>query len=79
MTTAAERLTQALINLAATGLRTHCSDPTLSQLWTSDHEGERAEAARLCIGCPVIIECGAAADARDERFSVWAGRDRTHR
>ena len=25
---------------------------------------ERAEAARLCVGCPVIIECGQAATAR---------------
>jgi hypothetical protein len=30
----------------------------------SDHEQERAEACRLCIGCPVIIECGDAATAR---------------
>jgi hypothetical protein len=79
MTTATTDLTQALINLAPTGLRVHCSDATLSKLWTSDHEAERAEAARLCIGCPLLAECRHAADARDERWHVWGGRDYTRR
>jgi hypothetical protein len=52
-----EALTGALINLAARGLRTHCSDPGSSELWLSDYETERAEAVLLCRGCPVIIEC----------------------
>jgi hypothetical protein len=80
MTTATtDYLTQALINLAAAGLRVHCSDATLSELWTSDHEGERAEAARLCIGCPVLRECRQAADANDERHHVWGAKDYTRR
>jgi hypothetical protein len=54
-----DRLTTALVELAARGLRTHCSDPESSELWLSDDQAERAQAARLCIGCPVIIECGA--------------------
>ena len=76
---ASAQLTSALINLAAAGLRTHCSDPTLSELWVSDHEAERAEAVRLCHGCPVLRECRQAADARDERWHVWGGRDYTRR
>ena len=76
---ASAQLTRALINLAAAGLRTHCSDVALSELWVSDHEAERAEAVRLCHGCPVIIECRQAADARAERWHVWGGRDYTRR
>jgi hypothetical protein len=80
-----DALTRALINLAAAGLRMHCSDPTLSELWTSDHEGERAElrscaeVARLCLGCPIITECDQAATANDERWGVWGGCDRSVR
>jgi hypothetical protein len=76
---ASERLLRALITIASRGQRTHCSDPSLSELWLSESEPERAEAARLCIGCPVITECGAAAAANDERWGVWGGRDRTVR
>jgi hypothetical protein len=75
---ATDALTLALINLAARGLRTHCSNPGTSELWVSDHEAERVAAALLCHGCPVIVEC-AAADERDERWHVWAGRDYTRR
>ena len=78
-TTAPADLTRALINLAASGLRTHCSDPGSRELWVSDHPAERTEAARLCIGCPVLTPCREAADARDERWHVWAGRDYTRR
>jgi hypothetical protein len=77
MTTATADLTSALITLAARGLRTHCSDPTLSELWVSDYETERAEAVLLCRGCLVIIECRTAADARDERLARM-GRTRLH-
>jgi hypothetical protein len=72
-----EVLTRALINLVAGGLRTHCSDATLSELRVSDHPGERVQAARLCVGCPVILECRHAAEARDERWHVRGGRDFT--
>jgi hypothetical protein len=76
---ATKRLVRALVDLAARGLRTHCSDAGTSELWLSEHEGERAEAAILCIGCPVIQPCGEAAQANDERWGVWAGVDRTRR
>jgi hypothetical protein len=74
---ASRRFTRALVDLAANGLRTHCSDPVTSELWLSEVEAERAEAARLCRGCPVVAPCGEAAVARGERFGVWGGRDRT--
>jgi hypothetical protein len=74
-----EALTRALINLAAAGLRTHCSDPGTSELWVSDHPGERGQAVKLCQGCPVIVECRQAADARDERWHVWGGKVYTRR
>jgi Transcription factor WhiB len=74
---ASERLIKALVDLAARGLRTHCSDPGTSELWLSESEAERAEAAQLCSGCPVFGPCGEAAEANRERFGVWAGRDVT--
>jgi hypothetical protein len=77
-TTATTDLNRALLNIAAAGLRTHCSDSTLSQLWVSDHPGERREAAKLCRHCPVIVECRQAADARDERWHVWGGQGLHH-
>jgi hypothetical protein len=69
---ATERLTMALMNSAARGLRPHCSDPETSHIWLSEHAEERARAARLCAGCPVELECWDAARARDKRFGVWA-------
>jgi hypothetical protein len=72
---ASERFTRALINAAAAGQRTHCSDPSSGDLWLSESEADRAEAARLCHGCPVEIECWSVAVARQERFGVWGGHD----
>jgi hypothetical protein len=72
-------LTLALVTAASKGLRPHCSDPGAEWLWLSEFEAERVEAARLCADCPVIVECGAAADERDERWHVWAGRGYTRR
>jgi hypothetical protein len=74
-----ECLTRALIDLAVRGLRTHCSDAGSSEMWVSDHPAERTTATRLCVGCPVIKECRQAADARDERWHVWGGKDFTRR
>ena len=72
-----ERLTNALVDLAALGLRTHCSDPETRHLWLSDHAHDRAQAVKLCKGCPIIRPCGQAASARRETFGVWAAVDRT--
>jgi hypothetical protein len=79
MNTATAALNRRLLELAQRNEHPRCSDPVHHPLWTSDHEAERAEAARLCSGCPIIRECGAAADELDERFGVWSGRDRTVR
>jgi hypothetical protein len=72
---ATDALTRALITIAAKDERTHCSDPATHHLWQSDRDAERAEAVKLCRGCPVILECRQAADARDERWHVWGGLD----
>lgn len=74
---AADRLTQALADAAARGLRHHCADTEVSYLWLSEREHERALAVKLCAGCPVHLECWAVAVARKERFGVWGGVDRT--
>jgi hypothetical protein len=79
MTTATERLTQALITIASKGLRPHCSDAGTSELWLSDHPGERAEAVKLRRGCPVLNPGRQAADARDVRWHVWGGKDYARR
>src|SRR5215217_2849647 len=72
---ATDAITLALVNAASKGLRPHCSDPGAEWLWLSEHEAERAEAARLCRGCPVITECGQAAEANQERWGAF-GRPR---
>ena len=74
---ASDRLSKGLIDNAARGLRTHCSDPELGHLWLSDHEDERAVAAILCGGCPVQMECWSVARARREKFGVWGAVDFT--
>jgi len=77
MTTAAETLTRALVDLATEGRRPRCGETGGHELWCSDDPTDRAPAARWCTGCPVKVECAAAADEHDERFGVFGGRDRT--
>jgi len=72
-----ERLTRALISLAARGQRPRCGDYETSWMWLDEDPHIRAQAALLCHDCPVIVECGDAADANDERHFVWGGRDYT--
>ena len=74
---ASEQLTRALINLAAVGLRTHCSDLGSTAMLLSEYEAERAHAARLCRGCPGLGPCDAAAASRGEKIGVWGAKDRT--
>jgi hypothetical protein len=76
---ASDKLTVALLTIASQGIRTNCSDPETHHYWTSEHPPERRLAARACHGCPVLVECGEAAEANDERHGVWAGVDRTVR
>jgi hypothetical protein len=74
---ASDQLTMALVKLAARGRRPRCGEPADHGLWLSEDLAERELAARLCAGCPVLAECGAAAEASGERFGVWGGRDRS--
>lgn len=75
---ATDQLTLALINLAARGDgRPRCSDPTISDLFVSESETDRAKAAPLCRGCPVGTECGEV--GKHQRFGVWNGVDVTAR
>ena len=57
--------------------RGFCTTAPNPDLWTSEDEDDRAEAARLCLRCPVITECGIGALERREPFGVWGGRDVT--
>lgn len=43
---ATDTLTRALLDLAARGERTHCSDPGTSELWISDRSGDAPESAQ---------------------------------
>jgi hypothetical protein len=78
MTTATARLNIALITMAQCGDRPRCSDPLDHNLWTSDDQHDRQIAVAWCAGCPILIECGRAADARDERWHVWGGQGLHH-
>jgi len=74
---AAEALTRRLVDLADHGRRPRCGEPGGHEMWLSDDATERAQAARWCVGCAVLVECGAAADEQGERHHVWGGVDRT--
>jgi hypothetical protein len=71
------RLQRAVSGLLITGRSTACqADP---DAWFEGSLADRERAATECAGCPVIVECGAAADDASERDGVWAGRDRSGR
>ena len=65
---------RALLDLAAEGRRPRCGEPADHLWWTSEDHDERARAARLCIGCPVLRLCAESAEDEGEIF-VWAGVD----
>lgn len=72
---AREALDRALLDLAADRRRPRCGEPADHLLWTSEKTDERARAAALCVGCPVLRQCADAAEEEAELF-VWAGVDR---
>ncbi|MGP9537012.1 WhiB family transcriptional regulator [Brachybacterium sp. AOP43-C2-M15] len=43
------------------------------ELWHGETKAEQAAAVRLCLECPVMVECAAYADAAGERWGVWGG------
>jgi hypothetical protein len=69
--------TQALRDIDARGLSTPCSNPEIAHWWLSEDALERRKAVKWCRGCSVLIECGKAAAARQERWFVWGGIDRS--
>ena len=75
MLIATDHLHHALAELVDTGHHPACIQGP--QLWLSDTRADRDIAVRLCAGCPVILECAAAAKEVHARFGVWAARDRT--
>lgn len=72
--TARDDLDRALLDLAANGRRPRCGEPADHHMWTSDDHDERARAAELCRGCPVLRQCAEAAEEAREIF-VRAGVD----
>lgn len=73
--TPAEQLTRALVDLATQGRRPRCGDPVTRDCWTSEDKRERQLAAGWCTGCPVLLQCRAAAEEMGETFGVWGGLD----
>lgn len=74
-TSAHVALRVALEDAATAGEWIACRGPH-GHYWTSDSAEERAVAAALCDGCPVLAECHTAAESTNEVFLVWAGVDR---
>lgn len=74
--TAAHDLDDALLRMAEHGETPPCFG---LDGFTSDDPLERRIAAPICQTCPIQQQCQAAAEERDEKFGVWAGRDRTPR
>jgi len=75
----AQRLFKGLRKaIAASEPSPPCSGPG-NTIWTSEELSERREAEALCVGCPVVTECGQYADTGKEKFGVWGGQDRTPR
>lgn len=54
---AGERLTRALVNAAARGVRPRCGDYETSYMWLSEDPAERARAALMYSGCPILQPC----------------------
>ncbi len=63
-----------LAHLAAStaGLPCRTTDP---ELWFSTNAVERADAARQCHSCPLLLDCMRYALEADERYGVWGGVD----
>lgn len=77
--TARDALDRALLELAANGRRVRCAEPEDHLWWTSDHDDERARAARLCTGCPLLRPCALAAEEEKDQWTTRGGVDRRHR
>ena len=76
---ASNELTRALINIAARGERTHCSDPETHHYWLSEHDTGASHRHHVVRPLPVLTVCRDTAEQRDERWGVWGGVDRSVR
>jgi hypothetical protein len=76
---ATDQLTRALLDMAARGQRSHCSDPTCHHLWLSEHDAERATAVMMCDHCPVLTARRTTAELRQETWGVWGDKDFSRR
>jgi Transcription factor WhiB len=74
-TDAMTALSDALLSLIHRDVRPPCGDDP--DTWMSDDKTERADAARLCQSCPLIVTCADYADAIHPTHGVWGGRDLT--
>ena len=72
--TAVERLTASLADLETAGESWPCRG---RDEWISEDRNERAMAAELCAGCPVLTLCADMAAETNTKFGVYAGRDLT--
>jgi hypothetical protein len=52
-----ERLSRALLDAASRGVRPRCGDYETSYMWLSEDPAERAQAAPMCSGCPILQPC----------------------
>lgn len=73
--TAHDALAEALAAAQRAGHVIPCQNPARSLWWLSEDADERAEAARLCTPCPVLVVCRKTATAARESWGVWGGRD----
>lgn len=42
-------------------------------LWFPEKGGSTRDAKRICLSCPVLVECRSYALAHEERFGIWGG------
>lgn len=54
---ARERLTRVLLDAASRGVRPRCGDYETSYMWLSEDPAERARAALMYSGCPILQPC----------------------
>jgi hypothetical protein len=72
-----DRLTRALINAAARGVRPRCGDYETSYMWLSEDAPDRQLAALMCVGCVVLDPCREV--GRYQTFGVYGAVDVTRR
>jgi hypothetical protein len=67
-------LARALDELRDRGGQPPCATHAHPDWWFSDRAAERAEAVRICHGCPIRGPCAEA--GADEQYGIWGGQDK---